>query len=63
MAAERKHRCQLKWTQQANCPYAKGDNRPHSECLAPNGDICKQHNARLTSALSADAGGWSRDGS
>jgi len=60
---ERKYRCQLKWSEQANCQYAKGDNRPHSECLAPDSYYCKVRNAKLTSALSADSLGWSVDGS
>lgn len=64
MTAERKYRCQFRWSEQAGCQYAKGDNIPHSECLAPDDYPCKKRNTRLTSALSADSGGWySRDAS
>ena len=46
MTVKIKLRCQLRWTQQANCQWAKGDNYPHSECLAPAGDYCRQRNAK-----------------
>ena len=39
-------RCHLPWQSQANCQYAKGDKYPHSECLAPKDNICRQQNAK-----------------
>ncbi len=44
--AIKKPRCQLKWSAQANCQYAKGDNMPHSECLAPLDNNCRLRNTK-----------------
>ena len=60
---ERKYRCQLPWSLQAGCSYAKGDNNPHSECLAKPDFYCKKANSHLTSKVEVNLFPDSLDGS
>lgn len=44
---EEKPRRQVPWSQQAGCQWAKGDNYPNSECLAPADNECRQRNTKM----------------
>ena len=60
MVSIKKPRCQLNWSQQAGCQYAKGDNYPHSECLAPLDNDCRLQNTKWTSAVWDAEGEWQK---